>query len=288
MSPPKPISNIHATPPHCAQSAHWGPRTALRTPRRIVIALLLITGSACEQAETRSAAVTTSSPAGNSTAPSAIAAASRDEALVRVVHAIPNAAAMDVFAGDLVVFDAVTFKSVTSYRALDGKRYSFALRPAGMTNAKPLSSNTEGLEEGRYYTVFALPGDGRTAHLRVVTDTLDRPADGKARLRIVHGGNGVGNVDVHASGAASALFTNVAFQSVTGYQDVAPVNGRIDVRRVGETNPVVLLPNAHLEAGRFYTMVVVGSARPAETAATADPPLEAFIIEDMLAAPATR
>jgi Domain of unknown function (DUF4397) len=265
MSPPKPISNIHAT------------------PNQLLIALLLlISGVACQQAETRSAAVTTSSPAGSSTAPSANAAASRDEALVRVVHAIPNAGAMDVFAGDLVVFDAVNFKSVTSYRALDGKRYSFALRPAGMTNAKPLSSNTEGLEDGRYYTVFALPADGRTAHLRVVTDTLDRPADGKARLRIVHGGNGVGNVDVHASGVQSALFASVAFQSVTNYQDVAPVNGRIDVRRVGEANPVVLLPNAHLEAGRFYTMVIVGSAQT-----KGGPPLEAFIIEDMLAPPVT-
>ena len=94
---------------------------------------------------------------------------------MRVVHAIPYAPALDVFAGDLVVFDAVNFKSVTSYRALDGKRYSFALRPAGMTNAKPLASNTEGLQDGSYYTVFALPGENRTAHMRVVTDSSSGP-----------------------------------------------------------------------------------------------------------------
>lgn len=251
---------------------HWG--------YLIAIALLLSSAAACESAETKSAPLTTSSPAGTSTAPSSTAAASRDEALVRVVHAIPNAPAMDVFAGDLVLFDAVNFKSVTSYRALDGKRYAFALRPAGMTNAKPLSSNTEGLEDGRYYTVFALPGEGRTAHLRVVSDKLDAPAGGKARLRIVHGGNGVGAVDVHATGVTSALFDNIAFQSVTDYQDVTPVNGRIDVRPAGGTNAVVSLPNAHLEAGRFYTMVVVGRTNSATS-------LEAFIIEDMLALPAT-
>ena len=265
MSPPKPISNIQAT------------------GGAVAIALLLISGAACERAETKSAAVTTSSPAGTSTAPSATAAASRDEALVRVVHAIPNASAMDVFAGDLAVFEAVNFKSVTSYRALDGKRYAFALRPAGMTNAKPLSSNTEGLVDGNYYTVFALPGEGRTAHLRVVSDKLDQPADGRARLRVVHGGNDVGSVNVYASGATSALVENLAFQSVTDYQDVAPVSGRIEVRPVGGVNAVVILPNAHLEAGRFYTMVIVGNAR----ADRAGPPLEAFIIEDMLAPPAT-
>ena len=265
MSPIKPSSNIHAT---SLRRAQW------------VAAALLIACVACDRAETKSAAVTTSSPAGTSTAPSSEAAARRDEALVRVVHAIPNASAMDVFAGDLVLFDAVNFKSVTSYRALDGKRYAFALRPAGMTNAKPLSSNSEGLEDGRYYTVFALPGEGRNAHLRIVTDTLDPPAPGHARLRIVHGGNGVGNVDVYATGAASPLFENVGFQAVSNYQDVMPVNGRIDVRQAGGSNAVVMLPNAHLEAGRFYTMVVVGSTN-------ASPPLEAFIIEDKLTPPAT-
>src|SRR5918995_6289833 len=201
MSPGKPISNIHATPPRRVLPACWVPT--------IATVLLVIGGVACDRAETRSAPVTTSSPAGTATAPSSASAASRDEALVRVVHAIPNAAAMDVFAGDLVVFDAVSFKSVTSYRALDGKRYMFALRPAGMTNAKPLSSNTEALEDGKYYSVFALPGEGRSVHLRIVGDKLDQPSQGKVRLRLVHGGNGVGSVDVHASGVTAALFENV-------------------------------------------------------------------------------
>ena len=152
---------------------------------------------------------------------------------MRVVHAIPYASALDVFAGDLVVFDAVNFKSVTSYRALDGKRYAFALRPAGMTSAKPLASNTEGLQDGSYYTVFALPGDGRSAHMRIVTDKLDRPADGKLRLRIVHAGDGVGAVDVRATANAATLFEGVGFQTVSDYQEIGPVNGPIEIRVPG-------------------------------------------------------
>ena len=278
MSPPKPISNIHATPHHRTPSTRSGVGIAL--------ALLLISCAACDRAETQSVSVTTTSPAGASTAPSSTSAASRDEALVRVVHAIPNTSAMDVLAGDLVVFDAVNFKSVTSYRALDSKRYMFAIRPAGMTNAKPLASNTEGLEDGRYYTLFALPGEARSAHLRIVGDKLDQPADGKARLRIVHAANGIGSFNVYHAGT-TGLLENVAFQSVTDYQDVTPVNGKIEVRPAGTSNAVVVLPNAHLEAGRFYTMVVLGSARSGAAAANTGTPLEAFIIEDMLSAPTT-
>lgn len=256
MSPVNRVSNFHAM---------------------ALVAVLVSLG--CDRTETRTAAVTTNSPAGSSTAPSSTSAASRDEALVRVVHAIPFAPAMDVFAGDLVLFDAVTFKSVTSYRALDGKRYAFALRPAGMTKAKPLASNTEGLDDGSYYTVFALPGEHRRARLRVVTDKLTRPADGRLRLRIVHAGDGVDAVDVRATGIDGTLFTGVAFQTVSDYADISPVNGPVEIRAAGGA-PIVTLPNAHLETGRFYTLVFAGSAR-------SSPPLEAFIIEDTLVPPPT-
>ena len=57
-----------------------------------------------------------------------------------------------------------------------------------MTQAKPLSSNTEDLKDGDFYTAFAMPGDGRGPRLRVVSDHLDSPASGKARLRVVHAG----------------------------------------------------------------------------------------------------
>ena len=261
MSPAKPISNFHA----------------------IAIAVLIssVLALACERAETRTAPVITSTPAGSSTAPSAAAASSRDEALVRVVHAIPFGSAMDVYAGDLLAFDAVGFKSVTSYRALDGKRYVFSLRPAGMTNAKPLATNTEGLEDGRYYSVFALPGQGRSVHLRVVSDRLDQPANGKSHVRIVHGGEGLDSVDILASGIAEPLLQGVKFQAVSDYRNVNPFNGAIEVQSGGKS--VLMLPNAHLEAGRFYTMVIVGSGK----GSAAGPALEAFIIEDQLAPPTT-
>jgi hypothetical protein len=255
MSPVQPISNIYAI--------------------RIVLTLLICGAltTACERAETRTAAVTTTTPSGSATAPSAAAASSRDEALVRVVHAIPFAAAMDVYAGDLLAFNGVGFKSVTTYRALDGKRYAFMLRPAGMTNAKPLATNTEALEDGSYYSVFALPGDGRNAVLRVVGDRLDRPANGKSRLRIVHAGDGLETLDIRTSPASEALLAGVKFRDVTDYRDVEAFNGAIEVRS-GDRN-VLALPNAHLEPGRFYTMVIVGRV-------AGSPPLEAFIIEDHL------
>lgn len=248
----------------------------------MVFTLALGALASCDRAETTSTApVTTTSPAGTSTAPSAATADRRDEALVRVVHAIPAGAPVDIYAGDLTVFDNLSYKSVTAYRALDGKRYMFTVRPAGMANAKPLSSNTEGLDDGEYYTVFALPGDGNAAHLRVVQDVMTPPPAGKARLRVIHGGSDAGEVDIQATGAPGVLFDGVDFQTVTPYGDVDPFNGEIEVRAGGQAAALVKVPLAHIEAGKFYTLVIVGRVR-------STPKIEAFLIEDALGQDATR
>jgi hypothetical protein len=242
-------------------------------PALTLLVTALVFAAACDRTETSSAKVTTSSPAGSSTVPSSDAAKKRDNALVRVVHAVPSSTTFDLFAGDLLLFDGLGFKTVTPYRAVDGKRYAFALRPAGMTQAKPLSSNTEDLQDGDFYTAIAMPGDGHGPTLRVVSDHLDSPASGKARLRVVHAGTDAGKVDVKVDGAAT-LFESLDYQSVSDYRDVAPMNGQMQIVGAGQS-AAVAATTAHLEAGRFYTLVIVGSA-------AAPSKVEAFLIEDAL------
>ena len=274
-------------PPVTLPSEHPGiteppsPRAMGMAPLLMTLALAAATATACGRAETSSAPVTTTSPAGQSTAPSSAVSANRDEALVRVVHAVPAGAPIDIYAGDLAVFETVSYKAVMPYRVVEGKRYVFAARPAGMANAKPLASNTEGLDDGEYYTVFALPGQNNGVHLRVVDDLLTAPAAGRAKLRIVHGSSDAGELDIAVSGGTAALYDGVDFQSVTGYEEIAPVTGQIEVRTEGEPASLATVTNVAMEAGRFYTVVIVGTRR-------STPKLEAFLIEDAPAATPTR
>ena len=243
----------------------------------VALAAIVMIAAGCDRTETRTTAeVRTTSPAGTSTAPSPADARHRDEALVRVVHAAPAGHQLDLFAGDLALFDGLGFKSVTPYRAIDGRRYAFALRPAGMAQAKALSTNTEGLRDGNFYTAFAMPGDGHGPALRIVNDHLDPPAAGKAQLRIVHAGLEAGEIDVREGANGITLFDGVDFQSVTDYREVTPVNGTIEIVSDKAASPVLTSFTAHLDAGRFYTILIVGSA-------TGTPRLEAFLIEDALA-----
>jgi hypothetical protein len=245
-----------------------------RTVSWVAILAATVLIAACDSTETRTSSVTTTSPAGSSTVPSSAAAKSRENALVRVLHAVPSGTTFDLFAGDLLLFDGLGFKTVTPYRAVDGKRYAFALRPAGMAQAKPLSSNTEDLKDGDFYTAIAMPGDGHGPQLRVVADPLDAPASGKARLRVVHAGTDAGAIDVRAVDATTTLFDTLEYQTVSDYRDVAPMNGQLQIVSAGQS-AAAASTTAHLEAGRFYTLVIVANA-------SAPGKVEAFLIEDAL------
>jgi hypothetical protein len=239
---------------------------------------LSVTVYGCERS-TKNEPITTTTPAGESTAPSSAAAERRDDALVRFVNAMPSKAAVDLYADDSRTFDNVAFRSVTPYHEVDGQRYTFKLRPSGSTQDTPLASNSEGLHDGDYYTVFAVPGDKGTPMLRVVEDDFSAPREGKARVRVVHASGDVGELAVFERGRDKSLFDGVDFQSVTDYDEVDAWSGALEIKPEDGDSVLATIPDATFEAGKVYTIVVVGNMRTA-------PKAEAFVIEDRIGVPA--
>jgi hypothetical protein len=230
---------------------------------------------ACQRNSTDNASVTTTTAAGQSSAAAAADVEERDNALVRAVYAVPAGAAVDVYADDQRVFDGLTYQTVTPYREVPGERHSFQVRPSGMAQAEPIATNSEGLDDGGHYTVFAVPGDDASAMLRVVKDDHSLPEAGKARLRVVHAAKDAGEIDIFASGRDDALVDGVNFQTVSSYDDIDPVTGTVTVRREGERAALFTLRDVHFDVGKTYTMVVVGGL-------TSNPKFDAFVIEDVV------
>jgi hypothetical protein len=242
--------------------------------------------AACDRS-TDNAVVKTTSPSGETAAPPAEAAEERDSALVRFVHAAPTAPVVDVFADDTPAFQKVQYKAVTPYQEIDGQRYTIRLRPSGQNQGDALASNTEGLDDGDHYTIFALPGADADdpAELRVVQDDFTRPREGKARVRIVHATRNAGEVEVVAAGRDDRLFDGVDAGSVSDYDEIDPWAGQLQVRAGGSEQPLATIASANFEAGKVYTVVVVGrtaAGRGTRTAArgAAAGNVEAFVIED--------
>jgi hypothetical protein len=233
----------------------------------------LILSSGCRQDPTRDAAIKTTSPGGTTTATASDEAERKDVALIRTVYAIPAGSTVDVFADENRIFDSLAYRTVTPYREIAAQRYSFRLLPAGLNLAEPLATNSERLRAGSYYTVFAVPGDGEAASLRVVTDRNVLPDAGKARLRVVHASRDAGEFDVFALGRQEALFDGVDFQSVTDYLAVDPFVGALELKPDHQSGTMLTIPQIRLDAGKSYTLIVVGRVRT-------DPRLDTILVED--------
>lgn len=254
---------------------------------RSIAALALAAGvgslAACQNSQPQ-APVTTTTPQGQETTPAPANPDRPETALVRFVHAAPAGAEMDLYADDTRAFEGIAFKTVTPYQPMDGQRYTMRLRRAGTAaTVDPLASNSEGLDDGDYYTVFALPGDNQqSAILRVVQDDFSRPGDGKARVRVVNAAQGVDELDVYASGRDGDLFDGVDESTVTDYDEIDPWTGTLEIRAEDNTTqPLASIAATSFEAGKVYTVIVVGQQRGTMR-------LEAFVIEDQMGVPASR
>lgn len=244
------------------------------------VAAVALTVVACQNGRsTDNTPITSTTPAGQSAAPPSNDVAARDHALVRVVHAVPAVAPVDVYADDQRVFDGVEYKSVTPYREVPGERAAFVVRAAGAAAGEPLARNSEGLDDGDHYTVFAVPDDKAGAELLVAKDEQSLPPSGKARLRVVNATPDGGDIDLVASGKKDPLVGGVNRETVSGYETIDPVSGTITVRPDGKQRALVTLRDVHFDAGKSYTVVVVG-----RTGAAAK--LDAIVIQDEASGPA--
>lgn len=184
---------------------------------------------------------------------------------VRVVHASPDAPAVDVLVNGAAAFQNAPFKGITQYASLAAGSYGVQVVPAGQTQPAVISA-TLTLDADKDYTVVAV---GKLAAIEplVLTDNNAAPAAGKAHVRFVHASPDAPAVDIAVKGGP-VLFPNVAFKGVGDYLPVDAGTYNLEVRLAG-TNTVALdLPGIKLDAGNVYTAYAMGLAagEPALTA----------------------
>jgi hypothetical protein len=236
---------------------------------------MLFLAAACSSEPKQTQPVTSTSESGTSTAPPAKEAAARNNALVRVINAVPGNMSLDVFADDQKVFDAVAFKSVTPYKELSDASHAFRVRHAGQDSTQPMAENTENLTGGKHYTIVVMPDTNDKHALYIVNDNITTPPADKAQVRVIHASPDVGEIDVVEKQGNKTLFSGINFERETSYMDVDPMRTTLEVKQEGQEQPILSLPNANFEKGKFYTIVVTGLAKGA-------PKLQTLIVEDQL------
>jgi hypothetical protein len=191
-------------------------------------------------------------------APALAAGAGRD-ARVRVVHASPDAPAVDVLVeGGRAVTD-IEFREVTSYAPLRAGQYDVEVVPAGLDAPAVIDltgSDAVNLFYNRDYTVVAVGRLDSIEPLLLVDDNRPLPWS-LARVRFVHASPDAPAVDI-AVRSGPVLFANVAFKGVGDYVEVPADTYDLEVRPAGSPDAVLTVPGVALQPGTTYTIFATG------------------------------
>lgn len=191
---------------------------------------------------------------------SSAAAQSSDPGRVRIMHASPDAPAVDIFVNGQKAVTALAFPANTGYVSLPAGSYDVAVfvSPSDGTGT-PVLRATLPVVAGRDYTVLAV---GRVADaslaLLPLEDNNSAPAAGRAHVRLIHASPDAPAVDVVVAGTDTKVFSNVAFKGVGTYTPVPAGTYDLDVKVAPSGATVKSITGLTLAARTVYTVVAVG------------------------------
>lgn len=195
-----------------------------------------------------------------------------ETARIRMVHASPDAPAVDICANGAAAFSNVAFPGLTDYATVAEGTYQIRVVAAGsgcagggvINAALPLPADTE-------TTVVALNTLDSIEPL-VLEDDNAAPSAGNAKVRFVHASPDAPTVDITLTDGTS-LFDNVAFMEVGDYIEAPAGTLDLQVRDETGTAVVLTLEDVTLEDGMVYTVYATGLLN-------GEPALDALITVD--------
>lgn len=177
-------------------------------------------------------------------------------AKVRVLHASPDAPAVDVYVNGNQTLTNVPFFTASNYLDLPAGSYRVQVAPTGQPASAAVIDANVTIEAGKAYTVAAT---GLVANIQgsVIEDNLAAPAAGQAHVRVYHFAPDAPAVDIQLADGTK-LIQNLAFPNASDYLPVPAGTYDLQVVPAGGSDVVINLPGTTLEAGKIYSVVAAG------------------------------
>ena len=212
----------------------------------------------------------------------ALAAGTAD---VRVLHASPDAPAVDVYLDDAKV-DALTnvpFGTISDYLAIPAGKHNVKVYATGTTSSPVIDADVT-VTAGRAYTIAAT---GALADIgaQVLQDD-PAPTAKSAKVRVIHFSGDAPAVDIATAGSAvnEAVVKGLEYPNATDYIALPGGTYDLEVRLAGETTVALALDNVKVQNGRAYSVFAIGSAASPAVGGNA---LQAVVAVDATATGAT-
>ena len=188
-------------------------------------------------------------------------ASASEHAMVRVLHASPDARAVDVYLDDVKVgaLTNVPFGTISGYLDIPAGDHNVKVYATGTTTGAVIDANVS-VASGSRYTIAATNAVASIA-AQVIEDE-PAPDCAGAQVRVIHFGADAPGVDVATTGAApaDAVVKNLTYPNATGYVGLSAGSYDLEVRLAGTTTVALALPGVAVEACNSYSVFAVGSA----------------------------
>ena len=178
------------------------------------------------------------------------------QACINIVHASPDAPAVDVYVDGTAAVENLPFGEATGWVALPAGDHQVDVAATGSDIGTAVISAAVTLEAGTAYEVAAV---GLLASIAPAINTVELGdlADDTARIRVVHASPDAPAVDVAVTGG-DILVPDLAFPNASDYLEVPADSYDLEVRPTGTTDVALPLPGVQLEAGMVYSFYAIG------------------------------
>lgn len=226
----------------------------LRTKYVVTGAALVILAGCSSSSKVAEQSPVASKGDGSGTAPAAATAKKAEMALVRFVNATTETKGLAF--GDTVPFPEVKARDISAYKEVPAERHDFKLMPENAAGSQPLATNSEGLSAGKHYTVIAYAEKDGTMKLDPISDDLQMPAPGQAKVRVINLAPGLEKVDLYATGKKSPVISGTSVDSASDFTDINPSEAELMVRHGISKKNSAPVKDLTMKAGRLYTILV--------------------------------
>ncbi len=180
------------------------------------------------------------------------------DANIRIVHASPDAPAVDVIIDGAVVASDLNFGEVTDFMSISPDSHQIQVVPAG-SDAASAVIDTEFDPEGGQGYIIAAAGLLADIEAKVYDVDMDNLDSNQSRLRAINLSPADGTMDVYQTGG-DELFNDVDFGEASDYQDLDAGTYDLEVRPHDQATVAVSIPGFEVAAGNAYALLILGLA----------------------------